>query len=71
MPPHDRNSKLHINMYGVTTSNDVSSKLLKAFSNTNTEEVSSEACQFGWLKKDDKYYNLYSKECSDEHPCRS
>ncbi|GAN03182.1 hypothetical protein MAM1_0035c02633 [Mucor ambiguus] len=71
-PPQGVTSKTPANMYGVQAPENIMSKLLRAsFDNreNQADEEYGEACQFGWIKKGDKYYNLYTKEFKDDHLC--
>lgn len=59
-------------MYRVRAPENIMSKLLRAsFENggNRVDEECGKACQFGWLKKEDQYYNLYAKEFIDDHLC--
>jgi hypothetical protein len=45
-------------------------KLLQASFEKEDEVEDVPACQFGWVKKDNRYFNLYSGDYNDdEHPC--
>ncbi|CAO3655755.1 unnamed protein product [Mucor hiemalis] len=68
-PPRDQSSKEPDNMYGVHAPANILSKLLKASFEGQDEETSVDACEFGWVEKGEKYFNLYTKEYKDEHVC--
>lgn len=67
-PPKDTASKVPQFLYGTSPASNLMEKLLKAsFDSSNAETI--DACEFGWMKKEGRYYNVYTEECSDKHIC--
>lgn len=67
-PLRDAKTFLPDHLYGLRHASDLTEKLLKASFTTNLP-TSEDICEFGWMKKNGRFYNLYAEEYSDKHIC--
>jgi hypothetical protein len=67
-PPRDAKTCLPDHLYGVCPASNLMEKLLKASFTTNLP-ISEVICEFDWMKKNERFYNLYTEEYSDKHIC--